>query len=244
MNALVRTELLKLRTARSTLVLLVAAATIALLQVARLVRSAGAPGGVHAGTQDAWAQLLSGAMVGTLLVPLVGVLAVTSELRHGTLTPSLLVTPRRRRVMVAKMVACALTGVAVALGVETCAAAVGLASGTLSGAPARSVLLAVAGGVVLSAFWGWMGVGVGLLVRHQVPALAIPLLWLLVAETLVASYGLDALKRWLPGGAAAGLTGAEVPGVLPAWLAGAVLTAYALALAFPGVRRLGRADIT
>jgi ABC-2 type transport system permease protein len=244
MNALVRTELLKLRTARSTLVLLVAAVTIALLQVARLVRSAGAPGGIHAGTQDAWGQLLSAAMLGTLLVPLIGVLAVTGELRHGTLTPTLLVTPRRRRVVVAKMVACALTGVAVALAVDACAATAGLASGTLSSAPGRTVLLAAAGGVLLGAFWGWIGVGVGLLVRHQVPALAIPPLWLLVVETLLGSYGLDALLRWLPGGAAAGLTGAHRHGVLPAWLAAAVLTAYALALAIPGTRRLARADIT
>jgi ABC-2 type transport system permease protein len=244
MNALVRTELLKLRTARSTLVLLVAAVTIALLQVARLMRSAGAPGGIHAGTQDAWGQLLSAAMLGTLLVPLVGVLAVTGELRHGTLTASLLVTPRRRRVVVANIAACAVTGAAVALAAESFAAAVGLASGTLSGAPGRTVLLAAAGGVLLSAFWGWMGVGVGLLVRHQVPALAVPLLWLLVVETLMGSYGLDALLRWLPGGAAAGLTGVHAHGVLPAWLAAAVLTAYALALAVPGVRRLARADIT
>jgi hypothetical protein len=183
-------------------------------------------------------------MLGTLLLPLLGVLAVTSELRHGTLTPTLLVAPRRRRVVVAKMAACALTGAAVALAAESFAAAVGLASGTLSGAPGRPVLLAVAGGVALGAFWGWIGVSVGLLVRHQLPALAVPLLWLLVVETLVTSYGLDAVRWWLPGGAGAGLAGADAPGVLPAWLAGLVLTGYALALAVPGIRRLARADIT
>jgi ABC-2 type transport system permease protein len=244
MNALIRTELLKLRTARSTVLMLAAIAAVGMLQVTRLMRSAGAAGGIHPGTHDAWAQIMGGAQSGTLLVPLLGVLALTGELRHATLSPTLLVSPRRRRVMIAKMAACALTGAAAALATGLLAAGAGLAGGALSGWPARDAVLLMAGGVLLSAFWGWMGVAVGLLVRHQPLALAVPLIWLLAVETLVSAYGLDALRWWLPGGAGAGLAGIDQPGVLPVWLAALVLTAYALALSVPGVRRLVRADIT
>jgi len=244
MTALVRTELLKLRTARGIRLLLAAVALIGLLGVARLVQASGSAGGVRAGDPEAWPQVLGTGMSGGLLVLLVGALAVTTELRHGTLTGTLLVTPDRTRVMVAKMLASALVGAVVALLTALAAAAVGLASGLLAGPPPWDVLAMVAGAVTLTAFWGWIGAAVGLLVRHQVAALVAPLIWLLVVETLVESMGAGPVRWWLPGGAGAGLSGADLPGVLPAWLAALVLTGYAVLLTVPALRRLAAADIT
>jgi len=93
MNALVRAELLKLRTARSTIALVAVVLGLGLLFVTRVARAAGGAGGVTPGTADAWTQLLGSALSPTLLVLLVGVLAFTGEMRHGSLTPTLLVTP-------------------------------------------------------------------------------------------------------------------------------------------------------
>jgi len=244
MNALIRTELLRLWTARSTRALLAAGAALGMLQVARIVRSAGSAGGIHPGSGDAWAQILGAGMSGSLLVLLVGVLAVTADFRHGSLTPILLVTPRRARVMAARMVSCALAGASTATLMALASAAAGLATGALGGAPGSGVLLSVAGGVLLAAFWGWAGAAIGLLVRHQITALVLPLVWLLVVETLAGAYGIGPVRWWLPGGAGAGLTGSTAPGVLPAWLAVLVLVSYGTALTVPGIRRLARADIT
>jgi ABC-2 type transport system permease protein len=242
MNALIRSELLKLRTARSLVLMLAATAAVGVIQMGRLLRSVGSTGGLHPGTQDAWSQLLGGAMGGTQVVLLIGVLASTTEFRHAGLTGTLLVTPDRNRVMLAKLIACALLGAATAVTLLATGAVAGLVTGTLTGPPGPAVLRAVAGGVALTAFWGWAGAGIGLLIRHQVLALAVPLVWLLVVETLVTSFGLGALRWWLPGGAGAGLTGA--PGALPAGLAALLLTGYGIALTVPALRRLGTSDIT
>ena len=105
MNALIRAEVLKLRTARSTLVLIGVIAVLGLLLAARVLQAAGRAGGPVRGTAEAWTQVLGAALTPTLLVVLVGGLAFTGELRHGSLTPTFLVTPRRGHVVVAKALA-------------------------------------------------------------------------------------------------------------------------------------------
>jgi len=244
MNALVRAELLKLRTARSTIALVAVVLGLGLLFVTRVARAAGGAGGVTPGTADAWTQLLGSALSPTLLVLLVGVLAFTGEMRHGSLTPTLLVTPRRRRVVVAKVLATAVVGIAVTAVLVAAAAAIGAATGVLTTAPDAEVLRLVGTGMLLASFWAWLGVAVGVLVRQQIPALVLPLVWLLVGETLVTAYGLADLRWWLPGGAASGLSGADLPGVLPAPLAALVLAGYAVVLTVPGLARLTHVDVT
>ena len=244
MKPLVRAELLKLRTARSTLALVGFIAVLSLLSAARVIQAAGRAGGPTGGTAEAWMHVLGAAMTPVLLVVLVGGLAVTGELRHGSLTPTLLVTPRRDRVIVAKVLASALVAVAVTASVLVVAAAAGVAAGVLTAAPGGDTLRLVGAALLISAFWAWIGVAVGVLVRHQIPALVIPLAWVLVVETLVTAYGFAAVRWWLPGGAGAGLAGADLPGVLPPWLAVLVLTGYALALTIPGLLRIKHVDVT
>jgi hypothetical protein len=244
MTALVRAELLKLRTARSTIVLLGFIAVLGLLSLARVLQAAGRAGGPVPGTADAWTDVIGAALAPTLLVVLVGALAFTGEVRHGSLTPTLLVTPRRGSVVAAKMLASVLVGVTATATLATAAAVAGAGTGVLTTAPDLGALRLLGAGLLLAAFWSSVGVAVGVLVRHQIPALVLPLVWVLVAETLVTAYGFGAVRWWLPGGAGAGLAGSDSPGVLPGWLAALVLTGYAVALTVPGLIRLRRVDIT
>lgn len=244
MIPLVRSELLKLTSVRSTRALLLLALALGAAGVARVVRAAGSAGGVGPGSEDAWTQVLGAGMGSTVLVILIGVLSATAETRHGGLGPTLLVSPHRGRVVAAKVAACSLLGVGMTLAFAGGALAAGIATGVVAFPPLSELLRLLVTGCLLSAFWAWFGVAIGLLVRRQLPALVVPLVWLLVVETLVVSYGLRVVAPWLPGGAAAGLTGAEIPGLLPAWLAALVLTAYGAALTVPGLRRLRAADVT
>ena len=136
-----------------------------------------------------------------------------------------------------------LIGAVVTLWLAGLAIMAGTAGGVLTGVPIGHAIRLITGFVALTSFWGWIGVGIGALVRHQVPALMIPLAWLLVVETLLRAYDLGAGRWWLPGGAGDGLAGSPAPGVLPAWLAALVLAGYALALSVPGAWRLLRSDI-
>lgn len=244
--ALCRGELTKVSTARGTTTGLVALmATLAVLSVGRVTRGAGTAGGVRAGSDDAWLQVLGSGMAPGLLVVLVGVLSATGELRHRSLTATLLVTPRRDRVVLAKVLASGLLGGTFTAMLGLGAAAYGMASGVLRAPlPAGDVARIVAGAILVACFWAWLGVAIGLLVRQQAAAVALPLVWLVVVETLVTSYGLGPLRWWLPGGAASALGGADDPAALPAWLAAAVLTGYCLALTAAGLRRLVVADVT
>jgi hypothetical protein len=242
MSASVRAEFLKLRT-RTTLALVTTMATLSVLGLLRLVHSVGSSGGIHPGTRDAVDQILGTGMAPGLLMLLVGTLSVTTELRYGSITPTLLVQPRRSQVIIAKVVTCALAGALIAVVLAVIALVVGLASGVLDGMPVAHAVRLIAGAVAGTAFWGWLGVGVGVLIRRHVPALVIPMAWLLVVETVLGSYDLNGFQRWLPGQVGGGLAGATVPGVVPAWLGLLALTAYALALTIPGTWRLVQSDI-
>ena len=101
----------------------------------------------------------------------------------------------------------------------------------------------VVGGLLAAACWAWLGLAVGLLVRHQAAALLLPLLWLLVVETLLSSYGLRVLLPWTPGGATRAMSGDQFAGALPVWAAALVLVGYAAALTAAGTHRLVRSDV-
>jgi hypothetical protein len=72
----------------------------------------------------------------------------------------------------------------------------------------------------------------------------VPLLWFVVVEQLLPSFGLGWLVPWTPRGASTALVIGSSPGVLPAWAGGLLLAGYGLALTVPGARRIARADIT
>lgn len=244
MTALIRTELLRLRTTRTTWGLVCCALVLAVAGVAAVLTGVGGVGTAPRGSVQLRDELLGVTGLGLFPVLLLGVVAVTGEFQHRTVTPTFLVAPDRRRVVAAKAAAVALAGpplagilllVAYALGVGTGAVAVSVDGGLLQVA-LRSMLAA--------AVWGLLGVAVGAAVRNQTAAMILPLLWLLVIEPLVPAYGLKHLVPWLPGGATAALSGAPPAGALPVWAALLVLAAYILAMLVPGTAAIARRDIS
>jgi ABC-2 type transport system permease protein len=240
MTALVRAELLRLRTSRSTWALLAVAVTVSGLRMAMVLAGAGSIEGAGSGSDDQRALLVgAGAHAALLLSAVYGVLLVTGELASWTLTASLLITPDRRRVVLAKVMAGAAAGALVA----TSLLALGIGVAAAAGGGTDVGLRPLVGTVLMAAGSGAIGVGVGTVVRQQTAAVAVPVLWFLVLETLLSGFQLSWLQPWLPGGALAALSGARFAGSLPMAAAAGVVVAYAAALLLPGARSLLRRDV-
>jgi ABC-2 type transport system permease protein len=248
MIRLVLAELAKLRTIRLFYGVPAAMAAFAVLTVVANVTSAGQQGNPPLSADDlpaligAPATLLAGAAL------LLGILAMTGEFRHHTITQTFLTSPDRWRVVAAKLAAYALVGIAVAiltLAVTTAVAlawmnAKGLSVSILDGGLGR-----VLGGTLLAAgLCGLVGVGIGALVSNQVAAVVGVLVWVLVVEGLLLTLlNAPSLGKWLPSAAAAALTNPS-DGHLSGWAGGLLFAAYGLAFSVVGTRFVIRRDVT
>jgi ABC-2 type transport system permease protein len=244
MTALIRTELLRLRTTRATWGLLAAAVLLIAAGSAAVLTGVGGVGGAPRGSVQLRDDLLSVSGIGLFPVLLLGVVAITGEFHHRTATSTFLVTPDRRRVLAAKAAVAALIGPVVALGLLALAYAIGAVAGAVDVTLDGRLAEVAARSMVVAALWAVLGVAVGTAVRQQTAAVVLPLLWLLVVEQLLPAYHLTGLLPWLPGGATGALAGIPAPGALPFWAALLVLTGYVLALLVPGARAIVRRDIT
>jgi ABC-2 type transport system permease protein len=249
MTRLVGAELAKLRTTRLVYGVTAAMAAFAVLTVVVGVTSAGHQGNPSL-SADSLPMLAAGPLIqlaGAAL--LLGILGMTGEFRHQTVTQTFLVTPDRGRVVAAKLIAYPLAGIALAL--ATLAVTLAVATGWLAAKGiAPSMLDARLGSVVgvtlLGAgLCGLVGVGVGALVRNQVAALVGTLVWILVVEGLLMSLlNAPSLGKWLPSAAAAA-TITSPGGTHPSRMAGTLLLAgYALGFALAGTRLVVRRDVT
>lgn len=178
-----------------------------------------------------------------------GILGMTSEYRHQTITSTLLATPRRGRLVAAKMAAGAVLAAAIGAMCMVLTLAI-LGVGMLfkdTAAMDWADFAAVSAGAVLGfAVYAVLGVGFGSLVRNQIAAVTTALIWVMLVESLIVSFW-PGVGKWLPGGALSGVLQAEsfngssfLP-VLPATL---VLLAYAAGFGVLAVRTTLRRDIT
>lgn len=249
MSRAIASELLKLRTTR-TFYALVASAVLATLVVAGLGAALGrwGPADVPPGED-----LAGAAFFGFIFALVLGLLAVTTEFRHGTIAPTLLAVPDRGRLIAAKVAAHLVAGLVLGLvtllldllAVEAILAGRGIDSGTSLAEAARWS----AGTAVTAALLAGIGVGVGTVIRNQVGALVGGFAWLFLIEPLltaiptvgdpIARFGLGGLIDGLDGFARDG--GDDVLGQLPA---GLLLATYAALAAALGALLLRRRDVT
>jgi ABC-type transport system involved in multi-copper enzyme maturation permease subunit len=246
-RALLRAELLKQSSTRTGLGLF--AAMLGLVLLAVVLHSFGLPAKDLGSTSRQLMVLGRGEFLGVLFAALLGAMSITAEIRHGTIRPTFLVAPRRGRVVAAKISASILIGTGFGLVAGAVATAAGTAALRARGIGVqldlRDYVLLVAGSAGAAALWAAIGVGVGALVRNQVPTLIGICAWLLFVEGLLAGDvgGLGDVGRFLPGAAAAAISGQD-PGALLAPAVGlALLASYAAAAALLGSLAISRRDV-
>lgn len=223
------------------------------------------PGDAPAVPEDALPPVLysTATSAGYVFPLLIGTLMVTSEYRHKTLTSTFLATPRRGRVLTAKVAVGVLLGVL--FGVVGIVASVGPSAGLLA---AYGLETAIASGDTWAQFgrmllayvlWALIGIGVGALVRNQVGAIVGVLVFTQFLEPIgrmAAGFvdGLSDVTRFLPGAAgdtlvgaslyATAMTGATTGGDLDWWAGGLVLAGYAVVLVVVGHLVSWRRDVS
>jgi ABC-2 type transport system permease protein len=245
-TAQLRSELLKQRSVGTNLGLL--ATMLGLVALAVLLHGFGLPADDFDRGSDQLEGVLGwGEKLGALFAGLLGALSITSEFRHGTIRPTFLVAPRRARVLAAKVIASTLFGAGFGLIATALAAAVGSAVLRARGIEiqldAGDYALFLAGGAAASALWAAIGVGVGAIVRNQVPALVGVCTWLLFVEGIIAGDLLTAVgdvSRFAPGSAAAAISGQDPGTYLAPAVAALVLALYAIAAALAASRSIQR----
>jgi ABC-2 type transport system permease protein len=152
--------------------------------------------------------LVSGTSVITgMLLGVIGAAGITGEFGFGTIRPTFAATPRRGRVIIAKGIVTVLVAIVVEMAVVVLCFGIGSAilnsrGGDVSLAAAGSARAGLIGVVVFAAIVSLLGFGIGLLLRSTPAAVAVLLLWPLVAEgiigALLAAAKVEHPFKWMP----------------------------------------------
>ena len=247
MTRVIASELLKLRTTRTFY-----GVTLGALGLVALITTAATAASSFDAHDPRVTDVLAIAGLAQSFALVLGILAVATESRHGTLTPSLLMVPDRVRLMLAKLAAH--LGAGLALGAVSFASCAALTLGILHARgidthlDGGDIAAYVAGGTAATALFAALGVGLGAIVHNQVGAIVGALAYLFAIEPLIAIVpGLhDAVQKYGLIGVANGLTGtsgdpATVLARLPAFL---LLTAYATTFVILGIAMMRRRDVS
>ena len=239
----VKAELLKVRSTRTTVGLLLG--MVALILLFTLLTGLLASVSSLSTTEDQ-RQFLSLADLAGVFSALAGVMLVASEYRYGTMRPTILFTPHRSRVLAAKVIAGMLAGIAFSIVGEAIGWALGNAiiSGrgiplALSGGDSLQLVLGALGSVAL---WGAIGVGLAATLRNQVTGVITLLAWGFVVSPLL--FGLvPSVGRFMPTYAGDALIGLTTNHLLTAVAGGVVLVGWTALLAGVGIALTARRDV-
>jgi len=263
MRDLVRSEFRKLLTTRMVWGLTAGGAALVALYVCVLAFTAGADASRSGGSSlpgldnPAMVRMVYGVPfeIGYLMPLILGVIMISGEFRHRTITPTFLACPKRSRVLLAKVVVAGVAGIA--MGVVLTALSAGLGAALIAargyptligsaGIPRLLVMMVIGMGI-----WCIFGVGFGALLKNQIAAVVTAIVLVTIAESL-----LTLLLRWihvgsvaeyLPSNAASAvIEPADIGGsvLLPWWGGGLVLLAWGLVTALLGAGMTLRRDIS
>jgi ABC-2 type transport system permease protein len=244
MTGLLRSEWLKIRTTRTLIWYLLGITVVVGISVAGQVASA--PDIVLADVEG-FVDVLEAATWASIFALLFGVIGITGEYRHETITQTFLAAPVRERVVGAKMLTYAGGGLvlgAVALLITVAMAVPWLAAkGVDAPLGERSVALFIVGLLGTAALWGALGVAFATVVPNQVAAIISAFVWLLILETVLAGLAPD-VARYSPRSAGGALMRVEGDEALSMWGGAAVTLGYIAAFAALGSQLVIRRDVT
>lgn len=140
--------------------------------------------------------IMGGVTFATLLFGVLGVQAISQEYRFNTIRPTFTAAPRRPRVLAAKLVVASSACAAVAAAMIGVCYLLGsmLAEQFLVDAIDRRAALGI---VLFSALWTMAGVGVGAIVRQPIAGILILVGESLIAEQLIGGL-IDGAAKWMP----------------------------------------------
>lgn len=204
----------------------------------------------------------SGQALGLLLAGVLAILLVTNEYHHRTLTATFLATPRRGRVIAAKLVTVIIASAALWLTATVAGLVVGAVFLTSRGLGPQLGDPAVIHAMVLNlaayVIWGVFGFGLGVLIRNQTAA-TVTATALYFLTSVVVAFGFRVVhdlvieEDWvlqaqvlLPGVASQIMTtpGELFAGAPAQWTGAVVLIAYGLLAGLAGTVLLRRRDVT
>jgi ABC-2 type transport system permease protein len=262
MIRMIRTEVLKLRTARMTYGLLATGAGLTLLFSALEASRSGPGKGVPPlNTTTGFTAIVAAGIWALLMAAVMGATLSSGEFRHSTVTLTYLATPRRGRVLAAKTVAAGLAGAV--FGLAGYVIAIGVALGFVA-ARGYTVPLGDAtliryglGHIVAAALLAAIGAALGSLVRSQLAVVIGVLVWAIVIESLIGGL-VSSVQPYLPYTAATTLGGVQLGGAafgpahgastsatpLPFAAATALLAGVAVVVALLADRTTVRRDVT
>jgi ABC-type transport system involved in multi-copper enzyme maturation permease subunit len=257
-----RTELLKLATMRLTYGLLaVAGALSALFSLLENNRAGAAGTGVPPiSTAAGLGTVTTVTGFAMLFAAVLGSIVANGEFRHSTATLTYLATPKRTRVLLAKLAASSCVGSLFGLVAGIIATGVGLAFAAGHGdhiaLSAGTLVGHVAGAVAGAALLAAVGVAVGSLVRSQLATVIGIFVWAIIIESLIGGLYTSA-RPYLPYTAATSMAGIKLGNAafgpahglnggspLPFVAGAALIGAFALAIAILAARTSIRRDIT
>jgi ABC-2 type transport system permease protein len=201
MIRLIRAEFVKFRTTQVWFWMLIAAVAVTvLLVVAQLAPS----DAIHDESDVIGVFTASGTAY--IVVFVLGVLGITTEFRYQTITPTVLATPSRWALVSAKLIFYAIVGAIYALicvVIEVVIALPWLSSkGFDISLTSDHVPRSLLGVFAVVALFGIVGIGVGALLRNQIVAVSVGVVFLLILNNLlVAIPGVKYVYPYTPAGA-------------------------------------------
>ena len=239
----IRAEIIKVRSTRTTLGLVLGMIAIILLFV--ILTAWLTSVGEMSGREQQRNLIAIGSFAG-LFAALAGIMLVTGEYRFGTIRPTYLFTPKRWLVLVAKVVAALTAGFVFAVVGEVLSVGIG---GAILDQRSISVALThhdytliTIGTLIGTALWGGIGVGLGMIVRNQVGAIIGILAWGFVIQNLLFNL-VPSVGRWTPDQAQNGLMGLTDAHLLDPGVGGATLVFWTVVICAAGAVMAARRDV-
>jgi len=242
----VRSEWIKLRTARANLVLLVLALAVPVLLTALVAGTAPLDTLPDDTPDNRFSLAIVGSGTAHTLLAVLGVLVIGSEYRHNTIRVTFAAVPRRLRVHAAKIVTVAALALVVGVVAVGSSYLVGAAildargHGVALGDPGATRSLV--GSAVLAALTGLVGLGIGTILRATAGAITLVVVYPVIVEALLVNF-VPSVGKYLPFAAGAALQSPDgSKDVLSPLAGGAIFAAFAVVLLVVGGALLAKRD--